>query len=127
MQNYIDGFAFPISRDHLEQYQQVADAVAKIYCEHGALEYREFLGDDMHREGTKSFPDSMMATAEETIVFGWIVYESRQSRDHVNQKVETDKRIADLVTPLLDPSNLVFDPSRMAYGGFLPFVHSSRS
>ena len=125
MPHYIDGFVLPVPRDRVDDYKQVAEAVAGIYKEHGAIDYLEFVGDDMHREGTRSFPDLVAATEEEAIVFGWVVFESREARDLVNEKVEADPRMADLVAPLLDPSNPVFDARRMAYGGFQPLVPSS--
>ena len=125
MTRYIDGFVFPISRDRIDEYLPVANAVADIYCEHGAIDYQEFVGDDMNRQGTRQFPDAINAASDETVVFGWIVFESRESRDAVNARVEADPRMADLVAPLLDPSNPVFDPARMAYGGFQPLVHAA--
>ena len=124
MPGYIDGFVFPISRDRMGEYKPVAEAVAKIYLEHGAIEYREFAGDDMNREGTRQFPAMIEAKEGETIVFGWIVYESRESRDMVNQKIESDPRVLELVGPLVSSENPVFDPARMAFGGFAPFVKS---
>ena len=122
MPNYVDGFVFPISLEFLEQYKPVASAVAEIYKEHGALDYLEFVGDDLSRDGTRSFTDAVGSTEGETVVFGWIVFESKESRDEVNKKVESDPRMVDLVAPLMNPSNPVFDPTRMAYGGFLPLV-----
>ena len=124
MAQYIDGFVFPISRDRLDEYRRVAELVAEIYREHGALEYLEFVGDDMDREGTRSFPDLTAAGENEAIVFGWVVFASRESRDLVNTKVEADPRMVDLIAPLVDPADLVFDAQRMAYGGFKPFVRS---
>ncbi len=122
MPQYIDGFVFPISRDRLDEYKRVAKAVAEIYREHGAIDYREFVGDDLNREGTRQFPELINTTDGETVVFGWIIFESRESRDIVNGRVEADPRMADLVAPLLDPSNPVFIPTSMAYGGFQPLV-----
>lgn len=124
MAHYIDGFVFPISRDRVNEYMQVAEAVAAIYKEHGALEYLEFIGDDMSREGTRPFPDLVSAAKGETIVFGWVVFDSRETRDLVNKKVESDPRMAELVAPLTDPSAPIFDAKRMAYGGFRPLTGS---
>ena len=118
MAPYVDGFVFPISRDRIDEYKRVAEAVAGIYKEHGALDYLEYVGDDMSREGTRPFPDLVSAAKDETIVFGWVVFDSRETRDLVNKKVESDPRMADLVAPLTDPSALIFDAKRMAYGGF---------
>ena len=123
---YIDGFVFPISPSNLEKYRAVADVVAAIYREHGAIDYVEFIGEDMQREGTRSFLEMTGVENGETVVFGWIVYESREERDRVNRLVEADARMGDLVAPLMDPSNPVFSPDRMAFGGFKPLVRSAR-
>lgn len=125
MARYIDGFILPIPRDRLNEYKRVAESVADIWKEHGALNYVEFVGDDMNLEGTKSFVDLAAATEDEAIVFGWVAFESREARDQANEKVAGDPRMADLISPLVDPSNPIFDAKRMAYGGFKPLVGSS--
>lgn len=122
MANYIDGFVFPISEARLKEYVAIANQVAEIYLQHGAVEYREFVADDLVREGVRAFPATMEAATNETIVFGWIIYESRESRDLVNQRVETDPRVEDLISPLVDPKDPIFSPGRMAYGGFRPLL-----
>lgn len=127
MAHYIDGFVLPIPSDNVEQYQQVADKVAGIWKEHGALEYYECVGDDMHRQGTRPFTDLVAAKPNETVIFGWVVFPSREVRDSANAKVESDPRMRDLVAPLVDPSAPIFDPGRMAYGGFRTIVQSSGS
>ena len=127
MAQYIDGFVFPIARNRLTEYVVVAETVAEIYKEYGAIDYVEFVGDDMNRKCTRTFPDVLTAGENETIVFGWVVYESRASRDLVNEKVEADPRMVDLVAPLVDPTDPVFDSNRMAYGGFLPLVGANNS
>ena len=124
MAPYIDGFVFPISRQHLSEYVRVAAAVAKIYKEHGARDYFEFVGDDMARKGTRPFPELVSVGDDETVVFGWVVFDSRETRDLVNEKVESDPRMAELVAPLMNPAALIFDASRMAYGGFRSLVNS---
>ena len=116
MAQYIDGFALPIPRDRLGAYERLSEAVAEIWKEHGALDYREFAGDDMKLEGTRPFMDALAATEDEAIVFGWVVFESREARDLANEKVAADPRMADLI----GSSNTGFDASRMAYGGFRP-------
>lgn len=121
MAHYIDGFVHPIPSNRLNEYRRVVAAVAKIWKEHGALEYREFVGDDLNLEGTRSFTDVVAATEDEIIVFGWVEFESREARDLANKKVAADPRMADLVESL----NSGFDAKRMAYGGFRPLVSSS--
>src|SRR5262245_2437792 len=114
MTHYIDGFVFPVPRDRLSEYRRVAKAAAEIWKEHGALDYCEFVGDDLKLEGTRSFTDLLASTANETIVFGWVSFESREARDVANQKVAADPRMAEVMAS----SNSGFDAKRMAYGGF---------
>jgi len=121
MSHYIDGFAFPIANDRLDDYRPLAEAVAEIWQDHGALAYYEFAGDDLTLEGTRSFIDALSASENETIVFGWVVFESREARDQVNEKVSADPRMEQLITSV----DSGFDPARMAYGGFRPLIQSS--
>ena len=120
MANYIDGFAFPIPIDRLNDYKRLVEAVAEIWREHGALEYCEYTSDDMNLEGTRSFTDLLSASKNETIVFGWVVFDSREARDLVNEKIAADPRMANLVAS----SNTGFDAKRMAYGGFQSLAQS---
>ena len=120
MANYIDGFVFPIARDRLDEYKQLAEVVAEIWKEHGAINYYEYVGDDMKLEGTRSFTDVIAASENETIVLGWVVFDSRETRDLVNQKVAADPRMVDLV----DISDSGFNVQRMAYGGFKSLVRT---
>ena len=127
MANYIDGFVLPVPRDRLNEYKRVVEVVAEIWKEHGALDYWEYVGDDLNLEGTRSFTDLVAATEDETIVFGWVVFDSREARDLANKKVAADPRMAEMIDPLIDPSNPVFDARRMAYGGFQSLVRSSNA
>ena len=121
MAHYIDGFVLPVSRNRLDNYRGLVEAVADIWKEHGALDYREYVGDDLSLEGTRSFTDLVAASEDEAIVFGWVVFESREARDLANRKVAADPRMADLV----NSSNSGFDAKRMAYGGFQAFIGHS--
>ena len=123
MAQYIDGFVLPIPKERLKEYKRVAEAVAEIWNEHGALDYCEYVGDDMTLEGTRSFTDAAASTENEVIVFGWVAFASREARDLANKKVASDPRMVDLV----DGSNTGFDARRMVYGGFKPLVRLSGS
>ena len=122
MANYIDGYILPVPRNHLEEYKQVAEQVAKIWKEYGALAYFEYMGEDLKLEGTRSFEELVDAKEDEVVVFGWVVFESKEARDLANERVPKDPRMTDLVGPLTDPSRLIFDASRMVYGGFQALV-----
>jgi len=117
MDNYIDGFVHPIPREKLENYLRLLNQVAEIWKEHGALDYREYLGDDLSLEGTLSFPGLVSAKADDAVLFGWVTFESRDAREKINDKVATDPRMTELMTEF----DTGFDPSRMAYGGFQSF------
>ncbi|MDX1498458.1 MAG: DUF1428 domain-containing protein [Woeseiaceae bacterium] len=121
MTHYIDGFVLPVPRDRLDGYRRLVESVAAIWKEHGALDYREYVGDDLVLEGTRSFTDLVAATEGEAIVFGWVVFESRSARDLANEKVAADPRMADMISA----EESGFDARRMAYGGFRSFVGSS--
>lgn len=118
MAHYIDGFVLPVPRARLDEYQRMVQAVADIWKEHGALDYREFVGDDLEREGTRSFADVSGATDDDAIVFGWVAFESRAARDVANEKVATDPRMAEIIASF----DSGFDAERMAYGGFRPLA-----
>jgi len=123
MAHYIDGFVFPIAQDSVDDYLRLAAAAAEIWKEHGALEYKEFVGDDMTLEGTRSFADATQATEKEVVVFGWVQFESRDARDQANAKVAADPRMLEL----MEASTAGFDAGRMVYGGFRYFGLSPQS
>ena len=124
MADYIDAFTFPIPRRHLEEYKRVAETVAEIWKEHGALAYYEYLGEDLKLEGTRSFPEAVGAKQDEVIIFGWVAFDSKETRVLANERVAADPRMVDLIAPLVDPSRLIFDAQRMVYGGFQSMIQS---
>ena len=122
MANYIDGFILPIPKNHLEEYQRVAETVAKIWKEHGALSYFEFVGDELILEGTRSFTEAIDAKENEAIVFGYVTFESKEVRNLANERVAADPRMVELIAPLIDSSRVIFDATRMVFGGFRSLV-----
>lgn len=125
MTNYIDGFVLPVPRDYINQYREVAKQVAQIWKEHGALAYFEYVGEDLKLEGTRSFPEFVGAKEDEAVIFGWVIFKSREARDLANKRVASDPRMPDLIDPLTDPTKTIFDAERMVYGGFQQFVNSN--
>ena len=122
MTNYIDGFVLPVPRKHLEDYRKVAQEVSEIWKEHGALAYFEYVGDDMKLEGTRSFPEMLGTNEDEAIVFGWVVFASREARDLANERVAADPRMPELIAPLTTGERVIFDAKRMAFAGFKALV-----
>jgi len=120
MSNYIDGFVIPLPKDKIGEYRRIAEQAGALWREHGALDYYECIGDDLDVKEQVPFPRLAGAGPDETVVFSWISYKSREHRDEVNAKVMADPRIHEM----MDPTNQPFDCKRMAYGGFNVLVHA---
>jgi uncharacterized protein YbaA (DUF1428 family) len=115
---YVDGYVLPVPKKNLKAYRRLAQQAGEIWREHGALEYRECVGDDLKTKMGVPFPKSAKAKSGETVIFAYIVFKSRAHRDRVNAKVMKDPRI----TGMCDPKNMPFDCKRMVYGGFRVLV-----
>ena len=115
---YVDGFVLPIPKKNLATYRRMAQKAGTVWREHGALEFRECVGDDLKTKMAASFPQTIKLKKGETVVFSWIVFKSRAQRDSVNAKVMKDPRLA----KMMDMKSLPFDSKRMVYGGFKVMV-----
>ncbi len=123
---YVDGFVLVVPTKKLAAYKKMATWGGKLWRKHGALDYKECVGDDMHpdMQGMKclTFPELAKTKKDETVVFSFIVFKSRAHRDAVNKKVMND--------PLMQPPKkgspppMPFDMKKMAYGGFKVLVSS---
>ncbi|GGC09667.1 DUF1428 domain-containing protein [Pseudoduganella buxea] len=113
---YVDGFVLPVPKDKLDAYRALAEKAGAIWREHGALEFRECMGDDVPPGKLTSFPQAVQLQDDEVVFFSWIVYNSREERDAVNEKVMKDPRMAGMM------EEMPFDGKRMIMGGFKPFV-----
>jgi uncharacterized protein YbaA (DUF1428 family) len=118
MSQYLDGFVLSIPKDKLAAYKKVATKAGKIWREHGALEYRECVGDDMEVKDMVAFPKLAKAKPNEVVIFSYAVFKSRQHRDAVNKKIMADPRLA----AMCGATGAIFDYKRMAYGGFKTLV-----
>ena len=115
---YVDGFVLPVPRKNIQAYRRMAEKAGKVWREHGALEFRECVADDVSWGKRTSFPRAVKQKPGETVFFSYIVYKSRADRDRVNAKVMKDKRLA----KMMDPQTLPFDGKRMFWGGFKVLV-----
>jgi uncharacterized protein YbaA (DUF1428 family) len=111
---YVDGFVIPVPKKNLPAYRRMAKLAGKVWREFGAIDYKEFVADDVKVGKHTSFPQSVKLKPGETVVFSWIVYKSRAQRDRVNAKVMKDPRIA----PMMDLKTMPFDGKRLIFGGF---------
>ena len=117
---YVDGYVVPVPKKKLKAYRAMAQKAAKVWREHGALQYKECVADDVKKGKWTSFPQSVKLKTNETVVFAYVVYKSRAHRDSVNKKVMSDPRLKDMC----DPKNLPFDGKRMFWGGFKAIVEA---
>jgi uncharacterized protein YbaA (DUF1428 family) len=117
---YVDGFVVPVPKKKLKAYYAMAKKFGKVVRDHGALEMRECVADDVKKGKWTSFPRSVKLKPGETVIFSYIVYKSRKDRDRVMGKVMKDKRLA----AMMDPKNVPFDGKRMIFGGFKVVVKS---
>ena len=116
---YVDGFIVPVPKKKLGAYRSLARKAGKIWREHGALDFKECVADDVKKGKWTSFPRSVKLKPSETVMFSYIVYKSRAHRDQVNAKVMKDKRFAGM-----DMKDMPFDAKRMIYGGFKVLVEA---
>lgn len=115
---YVDGYVLPVTKKNLQAYRRMAQKAGRIWKEHGALDYKECVGDDLKVKFGMPFPRVIKTKPGETVVFSYIVYKSRAHRDSVNAKVMKDPRISGMC----DPKDMPFDCKRMLYGGFKTIV-----
>lgn len=117
---YVDGFVLPVPEKNLADYRRLAKLAGKVWRDHGALEYRECVADDLNVPFGLPFPKMVKPKKGETIMFSWIVYKSKAHRNKVNAAVMKDPRLAMMMNPKKQP----FDCKRMAYGGFKLLVEA---
>jgi uncharacterized protein YbaA (DUF1428 family) len=115
---YVDGFVLPVPKKKLDAYCRMSRKAGKVWKEHGALEYRECVGDDLKVKFGLPFPKLTKVKPGETVVFSWIVFKSRAHRDKVNAKVMKDPRL----DKMCKEDDMPFDLKRMAFGGFKVLV-----
>jgi uncharacterized protein YbaA (DUF1428 family) len=116
--SYVDGFVAAVPTANKEAYRRHATAGATVFKEHGALTVVECWGDDVPEGKLTSFPMAVKRNADETVVFSWITWPSRQVRDAGMKKVMSDPRLQPETNPM------PFDGKRLIYGGFEMLVEA---
>lgn len=111
---YIDGFILAVPTANKDAYRQAAEQAAPLFKEFGATRQVEAWGDDVPEGKVTDFRRAVQATEDEDIVFSWIEYPDRATRDAANQRMMSDERMQDMSMP--------FDGKRMIFGGFDPIV-----
>ena len=115
---YMDGFVVPVPRKKLQAYRRMAQKAGKIWREYGATMFYECAADDVSYGKRTSFPRSVKLKPGETVIFSFIAYPSRASRDRINAKVMADPRLKNM----MNVKDVPFDMKRMIYGGFAPIL-----
>jgi uncharacterized protein YbaA (DUF1428 family) len=113
---YVDGFVIPVPANNLDTYKAMAQRCQPIWKEYGAIGYAECVGDDVPYGEVTSFPRAVQAEDGEVIIFSWVVWPDKAHRDAANEKIKTDPRLKDMM------ENSPFNPRRMIFGGFQPFL-----
>ncbi|MET3664552.1 DUF1428 family protein [Caulobacter sp. 1776] len=113
---YVDGFLVPVRKDKLDAYKALAQKGGDVWMEHGALSYVECVADDVPYGELTSFPRAVQLAEDEVVIFSWVTYKDRASRDEVMAKVMADERMKG------DMANMPFDGKRMIFGGFQAFI-----
>jgi uncharacterized protein YbaA (DUF1428 family) len=111
MAHYVDGFVVPVPKRNIDAYRRMARKASKIWRDHGALEVRECVADDVKKGKVTSFPQSVKLKPNETVVFSWIEWPTKQARDAGHKRMEDDPRMK-------MTADMPFDGKRMIFGGF---------
>ena len=109
---YIDGFVAAVPTANKAAYKKHAEDAAAVFKEHGALKLVECWGDDVPPGEVTSFPLAVKCRDDETVVFSWVLWPSREARNAGMEKAMTDPRLQPDVNPM------PFDGKRMIFGGF---------
>jgi uncharacterized protein YbaA (DUF1428 family) len=113
---YVDGFIAAVPTANREKFKRHADAAADVFKENGALKVVECWGDDVPEGQVTSFPMAVKRKSDETVVFSWIIWPSREMRDKGMKALMSDPRMQP------DKNPMPFDGKRMIFGGFVPIV-----
>lgn len=114
--NYVDGFVAAVPTANREAYRRHAADAGAVCREYGALQFVECWGDDVPDGEVTSFPLAVLCRADETVVFSWIAWPSKEVRDEAMKKIMADPRMQPEVNPM------PFDGKRLIYGGFEPIL-----
>jgi uncharacterized protein YbaA (DUF1428 family) len=113
---YVDGFVVAVPKNNKQKYQDHAKAAAAVFKEYGATNLVECWGDEVPEGKLTSFPMAVKCQPDETVVFSWISWPSKQVHDEGMKKAMADPRLSPESNPM------PFDGKRMIYGGFETIV-----
>ncbi len=111
--SYIDGFIIPVATADKDKFVDHARRMDRFFVEHGATRVVESWGDDIPDGVVTDFRKAVQARDDETVVFSWVVWPDKATRDAATKKMETDEAMNE---------PMPFDGKRMIFGGFAPIV-----
>ena len=114
---YVDGYVLPVPKKNMKAYRKMAQMAGRIWRKHGALDYKECVGDDLNNKWGTAFPKIIKLKSGETVVFSYIVFKSKKHRNMVNAKVMKDPSMNEW-----KDKPMPFDMKKMVYGGFKVLV-----
>lgn len=117
---YVDGYVIAVPNENKERYQAMAEEAAPCFKKHGALRVVECWGDDVPEGKVTSFSMAVKRAENESVVFSWIEWPSKEVRDAGMQKA-MDELMANTT---MTPDQVPFDGKRMIFGGFQSIVES---
>jgi uncharacterized protein YbaA (DUF1428 family) len=115
--NYVDGFIIPVPRKNLAKYKKMAKLAARVWKDHGAIDYVECMADDVKKGKVTSFPQAVKLKPGEVVFFSWATYKSKSDSNRAMKKIMADPRFENM-----GPNTMPFDGMRMFWGGFKPMV-----
>ena len=116
---YVDGYVVPVPTGKQREYAEVAKTGAAVFKDYGATRVVECWGDDVPDGKLTDFKRSVQAEGSETVVFSWIEWPDKATRDAAMTKVMSDSRLSPQGNPM------PFDGKRMIFGGFAPVLELS--
>lgn len=115
--SYVDGYVLAVETNNKQAYKAMAEEMAVVFKEHGAISVVETWGDDVPNGEVTSLPMSVKCKEDETVVFSWIIWPSKEARDNGWKTAMEDQRMKDYT-----PESMPFDGKRMIFGGFETIV-----
>jgi uncharacterized protein YbaA (DUF1428 family) len=115
---YVEGFVIAVPVANKEAYRKHAAKAAPLFKEFGATRVVECWGDDVPDGKVTDFRRAVNAKEDETVVFAWIEYPSKEVRDAATKKMMADPRMESM------GAEMPFDGKRMIFGGFVPIIEA---
>ena len=113
---YVEGFVSAVPTANKEAYRKHAAEAAPLFKEFGVTRMVECWGDDVPDGKLTDFRGAVKATPDETVVFSWMEFPSKEARDEATKKIMSDPRMKAL------GQSMPFDGKRMIFGGFMPIL-----